>query len=154
MLVLFSLTVENALEISTCPLGFAACISKNLCLFRFSSGQNLITNSLGLLGDTYSDIWDALYLHDYYAPIKESHCVFEQSCITYKTICAHYQWTWCLFLSSKVCALVSPSRRTASSLVTDGESKHDGLRVSINQTERTPLMRRMRVLDKFLRFWG
>ena len=107
MLVLFSLTVENALEISTCPLGFAACISKNLCLFRFSGGQNLITNSLGLLGDTYSDItlkdllrlmswlpthiWDALSLHDYYAPIKESHCVFEQSCITYKTICAHYQ---------------------------------------------------------------
>ena len=86
MLVLFSLTVENALEISTCPLGFAACISKNLW-----SGQNLITNSLGLLGDTYSDIWDALSLHDYYAPIKESHCVFEQSCITYKTICAHYQ---------------------------------------------------------------
>ena len=50
----FSLTVENTLEISTCPLGFAARISKNLRRFRFSGGQNLITNSLGLLGDTYS----------------------------------------------------------------------------------------------------
>ena len=58
------------------------------------------------------------------------------------------------FAILEVCALVSPSRRTVSSLVTDCESEHDGLRVSINQTERTPLMRRMRVLDKFLRFWG
>ena len=114
MLVLFSLTVENALEISTCPLGFAACISKNLCLFRFSGGQNLITNSLGLLGDTYSDI-----------SLKD---LFE--------------------------TIFSPSHRTVSSLVTDCESEHDGLRVFINRTERTPLMRRTRVLDDFYDFWG
>ena len=60
-------------------------------------------------------------------------------------------WISCIFYDFG-CMFFSPSRRTASSLVTDGESKHDGLRVSINQTERTPLMRRMRVLDNFCDF--
>ena len=42
----------------------------------------------------------------------------------------------------------SPSRRTVSSLVTDCQSEHDGLRVFINRTERKFLMRQTRAIDE------
>ena len=41
-----------------------------------------------------------------------------------------------------------PSRRTVSSLITDCESEHDGLRVFINRTERKFLMKQTRAFDE------
>lgn len=42
----------------------------------------------------------------------------------------------------------SPSRRTASSLLTDWESEPDGLKVCINRTEHEPLMKHLKALDE------
>ena len=47
-----------------------------------------------------------------------------------------------------ICLFFSPSRRTVSSLVTDCESEHDGLKVLINRTERKFLMRQTRAFDE------